>query len=120
MTPMILRRVARALLRRCPRCGASGVFRSWTGLEESCPRCELRYEREEGYWLGAILINTVAVIGLFAFGMVAWAVAAWPDPPWGVMTAAGIGFNLVTPVLFYPFSKTLWVAIEITAHPPPG
>lgn len=88
------------------------------GLESRCPQCGLRYEREEGYWLGAILINTVVVMTLFGAGMVLWAVLTWPDPPWGLMTVTGIGFNLVAPIVFYPYSKTLWVAIEITAHPP--
>lgn len=87
-------------------------------LATTCPRCELRYEREEGYWLGAILINTAATIGLFGLGMIVWAVATWPDPPWGLMTGVGIAFNLIAPIVFYPYSKTLWVAIEITAHPP--
>lgn len=87
-------------------------------LAPRCPRCGLAYEREEGYWLGAILINTALTIGLFGAGMIGWAIATWPDPPWGVMTAAGIGFNLLFPAAFYPYSKTLWVAIEITLHPP--
>ena len=88
------------------------------GLTEACPTCDLRYEREEGYWLGAILINTVATIGLFGLGTILWAIATWPDPPWNTMLVIGIGFNLIAPVVFYPYSKTLWVAIEITAHPP--
>lgn len=89
-------------------------------MVERCPTCQLRYEREEGYWLGAILINTVVTIVAFGAGMVTWAVATWPDPPWDAMTVAGLVFNLATPIWFYPYSKTLWVAIEITAHPPTG
>lgn len=86
-------------------------------LRERCLRCGILFEREEGYWLGAILINTAITIALFGLGSVWWAVATWPDPPWGALTGAGIAFNLVFPILFYPFSKTLWFAIEITAHP---
>lgn len=115
---MILRRVARALLRRCPNCGEPRVFETWMRLTDECPTCALLYEREEGYWLGAILFNTAATIGLFGFGMVVWAVTTWPDPPWDVMLVAGIGFNLIAPIVFYPYSKTLWVAVEITARPP--
>lgn len=87
-------------------------------LTDTCSECGLRYEREEGYWLGAILINTAFTIGAFGVGMIVWAIATWPDPPWGVMTIVGIGFNLIAPIVFYPYSKTLWVAMEITAHPP--
>ena len=118
MPVVILRRVSRALLRRCPNCGQRNVFETWMRLTEVCPQCQLRYEREEGYWLGAILINTVATLGVFGIGMVTWAVFTWPDPPWDTMTWVGIGFNVIVPVLFYPYSKALWVAIEITARPP--
>jgi uncharacterized protein (DUF983 family) len=117
---MILRRVARAVLRRCPNCGESNVFSSWMRLVDECPTCRLRFEREEGYWLGAILFNTAATIGVFGLAMVLWAVSTWPDPPWNTMLVAGIVFNLVAPIVFYPYSKTLWVAVEITAHPPPN
>lgn len=116
--PVIFRRLGRAVLRRCPRCGKRGIFTSWTSLSHICPQCGLHYEREEGYWLGAILINTAVTIGLFGLGMTVWGVTTWPDPPWGLMTGTGIAFNLLFPVLFYPFSKTLWVAIEVSAHPP--
>jgi len=114
----VLRRIFRASVRRCPNCGHRGVFRSWGTMVDRCPTCHLQYEREEGYWLGAVLINTVATIGLFAVTMISWAVTTWPDPPWTTMTATGIVINLITPLLFYPVSKTLWVAIDISAHPP--
>ena len=87
-------------------------------MVDRCPNCRHQYEREEGYWLGAVLINTAITVALFAAAMVGWAVASWPDPPWTAMTATGIVINLLVPLLVYPFSKTLWVAIEISAHPP--
>ncbi len=87
-------------------------------MVDRCPNCDLQYEREEGYWLGAVLINTVVTIGLFTATMTTWAIASWPEPPWTTMTATGIVINLIVPLLFYPLSKTLWVAIEISAHPP--
>ncbi len=87
-------------------------------MVDRCPACDLQYEREEGYWLGAVLINTVVTIGLFTVTMITWAIASWPEPPWTTMTATGIVINLIVPLLFYPLSKTLWVAIEISVHPP--
>ncbi len=105
-------------MRRCPNCGHRGVFQSWGTMVDRCPSCDHKYEREEGYWLGAVLINTAFTIVLFAVAMVVWAIATWPDPPWTAMTATGIVINLLVPLLFYPMSKTLWVAVEISAHPP--
>lgn len=94
------------------------MFRSWGTLRDRCPECHVEYEREEGYWLGAILINTAVTIGVFGGVMLAWAIATWPDPPWGTMTAIGVIINLAVPLGFYPVSKTLWVAIETSLHPP--
>ena len=87
-------------------------------MVDQCPTCLLTYEREEGYWLGAVLINTAFTIGLFAAVMITWALTSWPDPPWTAMTATGIVINLLVPLAFYPVSKTLWVALETTLHPP--
>lgn len=100
-------------MRRCPNCGHGDIFRSWGTLLDRCPGCTIQYEREEGYWLGAIVINTAVTIGLFMVTMVVWAALAWPDPPWGTMTAVGAIINLVVPLVFYPLSKTLWLAVEI-------
>jgi hypothetical protein len=30
-----------------------------------------------------------------------------------VLVAIGVGINLVFPVLFYPFSKTIWMAVDL-------
>src|SRR5262249_15399581 len=42
---------------RCPRCGARSLFRTWFAMYEHCAVCHLRFEREQGYCLGAIYIN---------------------------------------------------------------
>ena len=34
-------------------------------LREHCQECGLRFEREEGYWVGALVINTTVVFGSF-------------------------------------------------------
>ena len=36
----------RGATKRCPRCGARKLFKSWFKIRERCPRCGLRLERE--------------------------------------------------------------------------
>src|SRR4051812_6796826 len=55
--PRLRTLVVRALTRRCPQCGSSGIFRNYWSLKEECPRCHYRFEREEGYFLGAYALN---------------------------------------------------------------
>lgn len=42
------RLLARGLRRRCPRCGAVGLFPSLLTIHDPCPRCGLVFEREDG------------------------------------------------------------------------
>ena len=40
------------------------------------------------------------------------AVITWPDVPWIGLTVASVIVNAIFPIVFYPWSKTLWVAVE--------
>jgi hypothetical protein len=85
-------------------------------MVERCPRCGLRFEREEGYWVGAMIVN-LAVTEL-AFGVVfaAGLIIYWPDVPWGWLTVVAVAVNAVVPLAFYPFSKTTWMALDLLLH----
>ncbi|HSJ33718.1 MAG TPA: DUF983 domain-containing protein [Acidimicrobiia bacterium] len=109
--------IGRGLRRRCPRCGASDVFRSFFELRERCPSCGLRFEREAGYWVGAMIIITTVTFGLFILLLVGGILITWPDVPWNWLLAVTIGANLLVPILFYPRAKTLWAALELSWHP---
>jgi len=110
-------RFGRALLLRCPNCGETGIFTRWFRMVENCPRCRHHFERQEGYWLGAIAINTVVTLGAIVAGLVIPAVATWPDPPWGAISAVVVTMAIAVPIAAYPLSKTLWVALELGMHP---
>lgn len=112
----MLRRLARAVLLRCPRCGSRGIIQG-LDLVASCPACAHRFTRQEGYWLGAIAINTIVTIGVFGAVFVGWMVLAWPDPPWTTISITVIAITGIFPILFHPWSKTLWVALDLSMHP---
>lgn len=110
------KRIGRGLRRRCPNCG-TGAFHSWFRMREFCERCGLRFEREPGYWVGAVTINTTVTFLSFVVLFTVLTMFTWPDPPWGVIMVSVIGVNLLVPVVFYPVSKTLWSALEHSWHP---
>lgn len=108
--------IGRALRRRCPRCGGA-AFASYFRLHERCDRCGVRFEREPGYWVGALIINTAVVFASFLLVFIGGIALTWPDVPWlplGVLTVATMA---ILPVVFYPVSKTLWMALELSWHP---
>jgi uncharacterized protein (DUF983 family) len=109
----------RALRLRCPRCGIGHAMRSWFTLRESCPECRLRFERdeEEEYWLGAYTLNFIATELVFALFLLLVLVATWPNPPWRAIIWVGVIQMCLTPILFYPFAKAVWLAIDLIFRP---
>ncbi|MBA3430083.1 MAG: DUF983 domain-containing protein [Actinobacteria bacterium] len=108
--------LGRALRRRCPRCGGANAFVSFFHLRERCPSCDFRFEREEGYWTGAMIVNIAACELWLAilFGIVL--LFTFPDVPWGLLLGVGLVTNGLLPVIFYPWSKTIWMAFELYYH----
>lgn len=108
--------ISRALGRKCPRCGDS-AYKTFFGMRAHCSRCGLEFEREEGYWVGAMIINTTVTFATFLVVFGGSIVLTWPDVPWPAVLVVTIAVNVVIPVWFYPVSKTLWMALELSWHP---
>src|SRR5919109_4839522 len=61
----VLHMLSRGLRLCCPRCGARTLFRGWFAMHARCAVCHFRFEREQGYFLGAMYINyafTVVIV----------------------------------------------------------
>jgi uncharacterized protein (DUF983 family) len=111
--------LARGFARRCGRCGAGQLFRSWFRLVDRCPRCGYRFDREEGFFLGAFVINfAVTTAGLFALVGVMIAMLANGGDNASITPIAiiAVAETIVVPIAFYPFSKTVWAAIDLALH----
>jgi uncharacterized protein (DUF983 family) len=81
-------------------------------MAPTCPRCGLRFEREEGYWTGALAMNFVFTGTLFVVVFIALVALTAPNIPVGTLLAVLVPITVVGPVLGYPISKTLWVAVD--------
>ena len=109
----------RAFDRRCPYCGSSGIFDGYFALRERCPRCGVRFEREEGYFLGAYALNLIVAeflgLGLAIFLIFKTELRNLPLVGQEVIAVAlAVGF----PVALFPLSRTVWIAMDLTFHPP--
>ncbi|MBV8049912.1 MAG: DUF983 domain-containing protein [Acidobacteriaceae bacterium] len=110
-----------AILRQmCPRCREARIFRKsvFTGFPAmwpQCPNCDLKFEREPGYFLGAMYISyglgLVAIIGI---GLLLWAFTH--------LTLMKLMFWAI--LLFLPlaptitlFSRVLWIYLDQAIDP---
>ena len=108
---------ARALGLRCPRCGARGIIRSWFKMNQRCPNCGLALDRgeSEDYWLGGYAINLIVSETIALIGTLIYIVNTWPEMPYAVWI--GVTLAALTPVVFYPFSRTVWLAWDLSFRP---
>jgi len=113
-----LRYMGRALLLRCPNCGGRGLWPSYFRIREHCPSCGLHLERgEPGYIVGAATFNIIVAELTFMALFIGVLVATWPSPPWRLLQWGGLALMVLMPVLFYPFSKTTFLAFDLIFRP---
>lgn len=106
--PDLLKTLTRGLLLRCPVCGESGVFRTPFQVRHHCPACGALFQREAGFFVGAIMLNVVVTEGavMLAFGLCLLTLGGGGTLTLPVLFAVALLF----PVLFYHHSWSLWLA----------
>jgi hypothetical protein len=87
-------------------------------MYEKCPVCGWRYEREEGYWTGAVAVNLVVTELLIALVAVPLAVAlALAQKPITLLLIIGLPLPFILPFLFFRHAMSLWMSIDFIVHP---
>ena len=107
-------------MKHCPICGSGKLFTRWFRMKERCPRCGYLYEREEGFFLGAYVINLAiaqSLVILLAVVPLIVRLAGDPDASILPFVVGGLLGAVVAPVVFYPWSKTIWTAFDLMLRP---
>jgi uncharacterized protein (DUF983 family) len=112
-------RVRRALLLRCPECGGRRLFRHWLRMQPRCPNCQLKLDRgNPDHFVGAYLVNLIIAEVLFAVILGVWLVAVWPEVPWDGIEKVAVVAMILSPLVTYPFTRTVWLAADLIFDPP--
>lgn len=112
--------LGRALMKRCPLCGTGRLFARWFRMKERCPGCGYVFEREEGFFLGAYVINLAVAQGmviLLAVVPLIARLAGDSEASVAPFVVAGVIGAVVAPIVFYPWSKTVWTAFDLMLRP---
>jgi uncharacterized protein (DUF983 family) len=103
-----------ALMRgRCPRCRSGRIFTALMRMPEECEVCALRFEREPGYFTGAMYISYVLALPIFVglFLALGYLVPELGAPVALVLTV--LLFLPFVPVVFR-FSRIVWIHLDRT------
>ena len=111
--------IRRSLMRQCPRCANGRAwFTSWFKQGERCIGCGIKRTRDtDGHELGSMTVASVLNIVLIMAAIgIAIALTA-PDVPVLTLYIVLASAALVFPVLTWPVTHTLWMAIDLVARP---
>jgi uncharacterized protein (DUF983 family) len=112
------RMLFRAVRRRCPRCGGRpSWFTGWFRRVDRCRTCGYRYERQDGFMVGAITINTILTFGAILVVLVVGMIVTYPDIAVVPIVAGCLVVAVLVPIVAFPFTYTIWGAIDLAMHP---
>ncbi|HEX8920131.1 MAG TPA: DUF983 domain-containing protein [Pyrinomonadaceae bacterium] len=109
--------LVRGLKLRCPACGRGSLYQSAFKMHERCTFCGLTYGREQGYFVGAIYINVMATEALI---LLVYLVSIFTGMIGDrIIFPLLIGMAITLPLIFFRFSRSLWLSIDhiISPHP---
>ncbi len=67
--------------------------------------------------LGSLTVNTILTFGAILVVLVVGMVVTYPDIEVVPITLACIAVAVLVPLLVYPFTSTIWAAIDLAMHP---
>jgi uncharacterized protein (DUF983 family) len=112
------RMLFRAVRRRCPRCGGRpSWFTGWFRRVDRCRTCGYRYERQDGFMVGAITINTILTFGAILVVLVVGMIVTYPEIAVVPIVTACLVVAVLVPIVAFPFTYTIWGAIDLAMHP---
>jgi uncharacterized protein (DUF983 family) len=108
------------LRQRCPRCRSGRIFRysivrGLPKMHERCPVCDLKFEREEGYFLGAMYISYgMGLVTITLIAALLWSITRWPlmkATAWAI-----VAFLPLAPAITL-LARVLWIYLDQTIDP---
>ncbi len=100
----------------CPRCREGPVFHRFMAMHDACAVCGHRFEREPGYFLGAMYVSyAIAVlVYLLLVGLAHLLLPRLPETL--VLGAAFPPFLLFVPLIFR-YSRVIWMHLDWLLDP---
>ena len=106
----IIEIISRSLRLRCPACGRASIVNAPFRIRQMCTSCGASFNREEGFFVGAILANVVATEAVIILAyLIAITIGHDIDR---VMIMVLLVLAVTFPLLFYHHSWSLWLGLD--------
>jgi len=107
---LVFATLLRGLRLRCPVCGLSPVFQRPFKVRHHCPECGALFQREEGFFVGALMINVVTTEAAVLVAFAVFLLALGGQDPLTLPLLFAVA--LLFPVAFYHHSWSLWLSAD--------
>lgn len=99
---------------RCPHCLQGPIFASLWRMHERCPVCDVKYERETGYFMNSIFIGYVmaflVIVPMLLVLYFRGASAFW------FTVYVSITLAILSPIIFR-YARVIWMHIDELMDP---
>ena len=107
-------RLRATLALRCPRCLEGKVWRSFLTMYERCPVCGLVFEREPGYFTGAMVVSYALAVPTFGLIVIT---LLWLGVDTLVALVGGGLFYLFLAPFILRYSRVIWLQFDWLVDP---
>jgi uncharacterized protein (DUF983 family) len=115
-TALLFAHLRAMLLLRCPRCFQGKVFKGSFAMNDPCPVCQLIFQREEGYFLGAMYVSYL-LASVFMVSLYYAALWLWPGANSYVLVLAITLLYLPLVPAVFRYSRVVWMHFERSGSP---
>jgi uncharacterized protein (DUF983 family) len=110
-----VRRLAAVIALRCPRCLDGHVWRGFITMNPTCPVCGLVFDRESGYFAGAMVISYAIAVPVLATIVIALILVGGLDV--GVALIIGNTSYLILVPFIFRYSRVVWLHLDWLIDP---
>jgi hypothetical protein len=101
---------------KCPQCGEADLFESknpykfgkMTVMHEKCPHCKLKFEKEPGFFYGAMYVSYAINIAFFVIAIVGF-FTLLDDFEISTFFLVYVGFMILIFPLTFRISRSVWL-----------
>jgi uncharacterized protein (DUF983 family) len=100
----------RSIKLQCPVCGQASIVKRPFNLKHRCDSCGVIFKREEGFFVGAIMVNVVATEVIIVAIYLACITLTTINERVMLTTLFVVGITF--PLAFYHHAWALWLAVD--------
>lgn len=116
---MNFRRLSAILRQRCPVCLEGPMYSGLLTMYDRCPQCGHEFEREPGFFQGAMYVSWLSSVGLFATLALLSTFLLAPHIGAFAAFAVAIVVYLPTVPMLYRYSRVIWAHVNIGSFEEP-